>query len=95
MEPAIRLLAEPRKRELLGLLAEREVAVGEIAARLGVRQPTASQHLRDLREAGLVSERREGTFRYYRARRKGLEALRLSLEEFWERTLAALDDDDR
>ena len=91
-EEALRLLGEPRKRQLLELLAEHEVSVGELAERLAVAQPTVSQHLRALREAGLVTERRSGTHRFYRTRREGLEAMRQAVERFWENTLGALDE---
>jgi DNA-binding transcriptional ArsR family regulator len=66
------------------------MAVGEIAAHFDVSRPAISQHLRVLREAGLVSERREGTRRLFRARREGLVELRRELEWMWDEGLDRL-----
>jgi DNA-binding transcriptional ArsR family regulator len=63
---------------------------GEIAAELPVTWPAVSQHLRVLKEAGLVSERREGTRRFYRARPEGLADVRAFLDEFWDEKLQSL-----
>jgi DNA-binding transcriptional ArsR family regulator len=60
-----RALSEPVRRAMLDLLAERELTVGEVARRLGMTQPAVSQHLRALREAGLVRPRRQGRLRFY------------------------------
>ena len=68
IDQTLQALAEPRRREILGLLADRELTAGEIAARFDVTRPAVSQHLAVLRAAGLVSERRDGTRRLYRAR---------------------------
>jgi DNA-binding transcriptional ArsR family regulator len=62
--------------------------VGEIAAGLPVSRPAVSQHLRVLKEAGLVTERKEGTRRIYRIEPKGLADLRAYLDSFWEQALA-------
>ena len=90
MQSAIQALAEPRRREILRLVRERELSAGEIASGFDVTRPAISQHLGVLKEAGLVSERREGTKRFYRARPEGLAELREFLEGFWSFSLAQL-----
>jgi DNA-binding transcriptional ArsR family regulator len=90
MEAAIRAIAEPRRRRILRLVADRELSAGEIAAQFEVTRPAVSQHLTVLREAGLLTERREGTRRLYRARPEGLAGLRAFLEEFWDERLDVL-----
>ena len=87
MEAAIQALAEPRRREILELVRDRELTVGEIAAQFEVSRPAISQHLKVLREAGLVSDRREGTRRYFRAEPRGFVELRAFLEGFWDSRL--------
>jgi DNA-binding transcriptional ArsR family regulator len=79
-------LASPVRREILWLVADREMAAGEIAAAFEVTAPTISQHLAVLRRAGLVTQRSEGTFRYYRARRAALAGLEsvLADEQRWQ-----------
>ena len=90
MQAVLRAIAAPRRRELLRLVLERELAVGEIASELEISGPAVSQHLVVLKEAGLVDERRNGTRHLYRARPQGLEALREYLEAFWGDRLEAL-----
>ena len=90
MQTAIQALAEPRRREILELVRERELTAGEIASGFDVTRPAISQHLGVLKEAGLVSERREGTRRFYRARPEGLKELREFLEGFWSFSLQQL-----
>ena len=68
-------IAQPKRREILRLLADQERSAGEIAARFDVTQPAISQHLKVLRETGLISERREGTKRIFSVRPEGLEEL--------------------
>jgi DNA-binding transcriptional ArsR family regulator len=75
---------------MLGLVAEREVPVGELAAMVGLTQPAASQHLRVLRDAGLVDVRVDGPRRLYRVNPDGLARLRAELDAFWVPGLAAL-----
>ena len=84
------MIAQPRRREILNLLHDRELNAGEVASRFDVTQPAISQHLRVLREAGLVSERREGTRRYYRARPEGLGDLHKFLSGFFPTGLERL-----
>ena len=83
MDAVLHAIAEPRRRRILELVGGRELTAGEIAARFDVTRPAISQHLTVLSEAGLVSVRREGTRRIYRARPEGLSELREYLDEFW------------
>jgi DNA-binding transcriptional ArsR family regulator len=90
MEAALKAIAEPRRRRILALVRDEELAAGEIAANFDVSRPAVSQHLNVLKEAGLVSERRNGTRRLYRARPEGLAELKIFLEGFWDERLDAL-----
>jgi DNA-binding transcriptional ArsR family regulator len=90
MEAALKAIAEPRRREILRLVADRELSAGEIAKLFDVTRPAISQHLTVLKGAGLVSERREGTRRMYRARPEGLDEVRGFLELFWGNQLKRL-----
>jgi len=90
MEAALRAIAEPHRRQILALVRDEELAAGEIAAHFDVTRPAVSQHLNVLKEAGLVSERRNGTRRLYRARPEGLAELKAFLEGFWDDRLGAL-----
>jgi DNA-binding transcriptional ArsR family regulator len=83
VEAVLRAIAEPRRRRILELISTRELSAGEIASRFEVTRPAISQHLTVLKRAGLVSERRDGTRRIYRARPDGLAELRGFLDEFW------------
>jgi DNA-binding transcriptional ArsR family regulator len=83
-------ISKPRRRKILQLIQDRELAAGEIAVRFDVTRPAISQHLTVLKEAGLVTERREGTRRLYRARPEGLAELRSFLDGFWEDRLERL-----
>jgi len=90
VEAALKAIAEPRRREILRLVWDAERSAGEIAAHFDVTRPAISQHLRVLKEADLVVERKEGTRRFYRARPEALEELREFLEGFWEDNLTSL-----
>jgi DNA-binding transcriptional ArsR family regulator len=90
MEAALRAIAEPRRRQILELVRERELSAGAIAAQFDVTRPAISQHLGVLKEAGLVDERRNGTQRLYRARPQGLSELKAFLDGFWDEKLEAL-----
>ena len=90
MDTALKAIAEPRRRHILTLVRDRELSAGEIAGHFDVTRPAVSQHLNVLKEAGLVSERRDGTRRLYRARLEGFAALKAFLEEFWDQRLEAL-----
>src|SRR5690348_17461998 len=90
MDVALKAIAEPRRRRILTLVRDEELSAGEIAAQFDVTRPAVSQHLTVLKEAGLVSERRNGTRRLYRARPEGLAQLKAFLDEFWGDRLDAL-----
>lgn len=81
-------LGDPTRRRIFERLAGRPQAVGELAAGLPVSRPAVSQHLRVLKEAGLVSERRHGTRRVYRLEQRGVAELRDYADRFWQRALA-------
>src|ERR671937_2821488 len=81
-------LGDPTRRAIFEQLSQGPRAVGEIANRLPVSRPAVSQHLRVLKEAGLVAERREGTRRIYRLDPDGLARLRDYFDRFWEAALA-------
>jgi len=83
VETALRAIAEPRRRRILRLVWDDELSAGEIASHFDVTRPAVSQHLNVLKEAGLVSERRNGTRRLYRARPEGLVELKAFLDDFW------------
>jgi DNA-binding transcriptional ArsR family regulator len=82
-------LAEPTRRQVLEGLRAGPRSVGELTDVVPVSQSAVSQHLRVLREAGLVTERREGTRRLYRVDPDGLSALRAYLDGFWDDALEA------
>ena len=90
MDRVARALAAPRRREILSLVRDDELSAGEIASRFDVSRPAISQHLSALREAGLLSERRDGTRRFYRAQPQALAGLRDFLNEFWTDRLERL-----
>ncbi|QHT55964.1 helix-turn-helix transcriptional regulator [Cellulomonas sp. H30R-01] len=90
MTPAddtLRALAEPRRREILSLLAHDELPVGRLADAFDVSRSAISQHLRVLSDAGLVTYRTVGTRNFYRARPQGLAELRAFLDETWAASL--------
>jgi DNA-binding transcriptional ArsR family regulator len=90
METALRALSDPGRRRILTLVRDEEHSAGEIAAEFTVSWPAVSQHLRVLKEAGLLTERREGTRRLYRARPEGLDEVRAFLDDFWDGKLENL-----
>ena len=86
---AFAALADPTRREVFERLAERPQAVGELAERLPVSRPAVSQHLKVLKEAGLVTDRPEGARRVYQIDPKGLGQIRAWLDRFWDEALEA------
>lgn len=91
MDHALRAIGEPRRREILRLLLRGELPAGAIADRFReVSRPAISQHLRVLKDAGLVTERREGTRRIYRLEPERLARVRAYLDAFWGGRLEAL-----
>jgi DNA-binding transcriptional ArsR family regulator len=86
---AMQALGDPTRLAVLEELRKGPRPVGEIAERLPVSRPAVSQHLRVLKEAGLVTERRNGTRRIYRVDPGGLEELRAYFDNFWNEALIA------
>ena len=82
-------LADPTRRTIFERLRRRPHTVGELADLVDVRQPTVTQHLQVLRRARLVTDRRDGTRRYYSASREGLDELRRYVESLWDDVLEA------
>jgi DNA-binding transcriptional ArsR family regulator len=82
-------LGDPTRRVIFERLAERPRAVGELARELPVSRPAVSQHLRVLKDAGLVVDRPVGARRIYQLDPDGVGALRAYLDQFWTRALAA------
>ena len=87
---ALSAIANDRRRRILQLVWQHELAAGELAARFDVSWPAISQHLRVLREAGLVRERRQGRQRLYRADVQTLGPLAVVLEQMWREDLDRL-----
>jgi DNA-binding transcriptional ArsR family regulator len=81
-------LGDPTRRAIFERLAERPRAVGELAAELPVSRPAVSQHLRVLKDAGLVIDRPVGNRRIYQLDPDGVDALRAYLDRYWSRALA-------
>jgi DNA-binding transcriptional ArsR family regulator len=92
MQAALEAFSHPGRRAMLRLVLDRELPVGELAERTGLSQPAASQHLKILRDAGLVRGRIDGRRRLYRVDTEGLERLRRALDAYWGPALAALRD---
>jgi DNA-binding transcriptional ArsR family regulator len=90
VEAALKAIAAPHRRTIMRLVSDSELSAGEIAEHFELTRPAVSQHLTVLKEAGLVSERRNGTRRLYRTRPEGLVELKAFLEEFWDERLEAL-----
>jgi DNA-binding transcriptional ArsR family regulator len=82
-------LGDPTRREVFELVAARPRAVGELAAELPVSRPAVSQHLRVLKEAGLVTDEAVGARRVYQLHPEGVAELRDYLDGFWNRSLRA------
>jgi len=90
---ALTALGDPTRREIFERLGRGPRSVGEIAADLPVSRPAVSQHLRQLKEAGLVTDHAEGTRRVYQIDPQGLGALRQWLDRFWDQSLAAFKEE--
>jgi DNA-binding transcriptional ArsR family regulator len=90
VEDALHAIANPRRRAILDLIWEQERPASEIAEAVGMSRPAASQHLRVLRDAELVTARIDGNRRLYRARAERLAELRAALDEFWAERLDRL-----
>ena len=90
---ALVALADPTRRNIMETLRSRPLAVGDIARGMTVSRPAVSQHLKVLKEAGLVTDRAEGTRRVYYLDPKGLAALRAWLDQFWDQALVAFQNE--
>jgi DNA-binding transcriptional ArsR family regulator len=90
----LRALSDPTRRRIYERLRRGPRSVTELARHAGVSQPAASQHLRTLRQAQLVTDRRVGTVRLYRTNPQGLVALRTYVESLWSDALTAYASDD-
>src|SRR3954465_1658706 len=91
-EQAWATLADRNRRSILLQLAEGERTVSELTDALPVSQPAVSQHLKVLKDLGLVSDRAQGTRRIYRLNEAGVAALRDQLDMFWKRTMSGFED---
>jgi len=85
-------LADPTRRKVFERLTRRALSVGEVAAGLPVSRPAVSQHLKVLRDAGLVVMRSEGTRNVYQVNARAVAEMRSYLDRFWETALAAFKD---
>lgn len=82
-------LGDPTRRAIFERLGDRPRAVGDLASELPVSRPAVSQHLKVLKDAGLVTDRPAGTRRIYQLDPEGIGALRAYLDQFWNQALAA------
>lgn len=85
------VLADRTRRAIVMELVDGERTVGQLAASLPVSQPAVSQHLKVLRQVGVVTDRAEGTKRIYRLNEAGVSALRDQLDTFWTRTMSRFE----
>jgi len=91
----IAALGDPTRRAIFESLARRPKAVGELAAELPVSRPAVSQHLRVLKDAGLVTDRANGTRRIYQLRQQGVQAIHGYLDQMWGQAMAAFQEEAR
>jgi DNA-binding transcriptional ArsR family regulator len=89
-DAVLRALADPHRRQILRLVQHAELPAGQIAASFTLTQQAVSQHIGVLRQAGLLTERREGTRRLYALNHQALEPVRELLSEFWPDALSRL-----
>lgn len=92
MQAHLKAISNPRRREILRLVWDRELSAGQIASRFDVSWPAVSQNLSVLRRAGLLTERRDGARRLYRADREALRPLEVVLRDMWKQDLDRLKD---
>src|SRR2546423_11736282 len=91
LEAAMEAIASPRRRQILRLVWSAERSAGEIASMVrDVSWPAVSQNLRVLKDSGLITQRRQGTHRYYKADRRALGPLEVVLRQMWTRDLDRL-----
>ncbi|HKE74635.1 MAG TPA: metalloregulator ArsR/SmtB family transcription factor [Acidimicrobiales bacterium] len=89
-DAALRALAEPQRRRILELVGDDELPAGAIAEQFAITPQAVSRHLRVLKEAGLLRERREGTRRLYAVRPETIATVRAYLDEMWPASLDRL-----
>jgi DNA-binding transcriptional ArsR family regulator len=89
-DAVLRALADPHRRQILRLVQHAELPAGQIAATFTLTQQAVSQHIGVLKQAGLLTERREGTRRLYALQPESLEPVRELLSEFWPDALSRL-----
>ena len=89
-DAVLRALADPHRRQILRLVQDEELPAGQIAASFTLTQQAISQHIGVLKEAGLLTERRDGARRLYKLRHESLQPVRDLLSEFWPDALARL-----
>lgn len=89
-DAVLRALAEPQRRRILTLVRDGELPAGEIAEHFDITHQAVSQHLRVLRDAGLLNERRDGTRRLYAIRPEAIESVRDFLDQLWPASLQRL-----
>ena len=89
-DTVLRALAEPQRRRILELVRDGELPAGEIAGHFDITHQAVSQHLRVLKEAGLLGERREGTRRLYAIRPEAIESVRAFIDDLWSSSLVRL-----
>ena len=85
---ALGALGDPTRRAIFECLARQPMAVGQLSAELPVTRPAVSQHLKVLKQAGLVTDHAEGTKRIYRINPDGVQAIRYYLDQMWSQALA-------
>ena len=86
-------LSDPTRRQIFDRLSRKSLSVGELAEGLPVTRPAVSQHLKVLKDAGLVIVRTEGTRNIYRVDPRGVAAMRDYLDRFWQRALASFKEE--
>jgi DNA-binding transcriptional ArsR family regulator len=89
-DAVLRALAEPQRRRILAVVRDRELPAGEIAEHFDITHQAVSQHLRVLKDAGLLQERRDGTRRLYAIRPEAIAPVRAFLDELWPASLERL-----
>jgi DNA-binding transcriptional ArsR family regulator len=90
IEKVIHAIAEPRRREILNLVRDKELTSSAIASNFKISAPAISQHLKVLEESGVVVVRRAGTKRYYSIRREGFSEIKQYIDRFWDDSLLLL-----
>jgi DNA-binding transcriptional ArsR family regulator len=89
-DAVLRVIADPQRRRILTLVRDGELPAGEIAEHFDITPQAVSQHLRVLKDAGVLTERREGTRRLYAIRPEAIDSVRAFLEELWPSSLSRL-----